>query len=226
MKKPNSQKRNNSHIYRQVRDIICDDAFTYAVHTANSNASGLASGAFVLHPGPLTSVYYTGTKFAPINVAFPHLPWLQKTSSNFARYRILNAKLVFVGNVGSTASGTIVLAGYTNSIDANSSLQLAFAQGNNVKSFDLARASGKELVVPIPIDSSWKNVSAMLMAPGDTYPFVAPSSAIVPLNTVDSLSFGSVAYTIIGAPASATLGQFFVVYDVEFKDPISVNLNK
>lgn len=226
MKKLNSQKRNNSHIYRQVRDIICNDAGTYDVHNANSDASGLASSAFVLYPRALTSVNLSGGTFAPITVSAPRLPWLYKTSGNFARYRILNAKLVFVGNVGSTASGTIVLAGYTNSIDANASLQLAFTQGNNVKSFDLARASGKELVVPIPVDSSWKSVSSALMGPGSTYPLSATTSAIVPFNTVDSLSFGSVAYSVVGAPALVRLGQFFVVYDVEFKDPISVDLNK
>lgn len=226
MKTPNSQKRNTSHIYRQVRDIVCNDVANNLVHSVSTNASGTASSAFILHPKSLISVTLSGTTFEPVTVDPPHLPWLHNAGNNFARYRILNAKLVFVGSVGSTATGTIVLATFTNSIDANSALQLAYAQGNYVKTFDLARASGKELVVPMPVDSSWKNISSALLGPGSTHPFSSSQSSIVPYSTVDALCFGAFSYTVVGAPASATLGQFFIVYDVEFKDPIALSLNK
>lgn len=193
-------------------------------------ADGTATLSQILTPVGLTSstlgpnqAYVSGTYG---NVTGPALRGLYNKAIDFGMYRVSRARLIFVGGVGSTATGQITLAGYSDPYDVAIVTAQVFVSGPNTKTFDLASSSSKELSVPIPVDSSWKKVSSILTVPGNGYPFkAADSSSIAVIATVADLSFGAVSISATGTDASKQLGTVHIEYDVEFKDPIDFALN-
>lgn len=219
-----------NHRYTGLREAILVGGTGGVSTTAlaiNSNASGVTSGAFALCPVGLTAAKLAAGVYtsAALNVSTPPLRGLYNKAIDFQMYRVLRAKLVFVGATGSTTSGIITLVGYTSAIDVNFQTSLAQLSGPNTKSFDLASGSAKELSVPIPVDSSWKKVSATLSVPGTAAPFFGGSDSCVTVSSVDDLCFGAVSYIVGSGPVSTYLGTLFVDYDVEFKGVIDSSVN-
>jgi hypothetical protein len=216
-----------SHKFTNVRELVLTNASGNLAFTAATSSTGVAFGGLALNPLGLVSVSLSGAAFVTTNIDAPHLRWLSNQAANFGMYRVTRAKIVFVGNVGSTASGTLNLQGFTDGLDAGVTLSTAFVGGQNGKIYDLAAvASGREISVPIPVDSSWKKVSSSLVLVGGTLPFTSgTSTSFTPTNTVNDLGFGGFSYQITGGPVSATVGNFMLDYDVEFSRPMNAQLN-
>lgn len=210
----------------RMRELVHTDALADNVLTISTSATGTASGQVCLTPcGLTTSVLASGAFGNVARLDPPHLRWLNNQARNFGAYRVLWANVKLVGNVGSTTVGTIILAGFKNAVDTNTALQLAYVSGTNCKSFDISSASGRELSVPLPVDTSWKKVSSVLAVAGTNVPFAGNSGMLVPVNSVDDLAFASLSYAVVAGPVSTNIGQLAIEYEIEFRDPISSALN-
>lgn len=224
-----------NHRFLNVREVILNPTpgtgLTQTPMPVTSNAGGAGNGATVLTSMGLTSVVLTSGNFSVpstgvYNVLRPALRGMYNRASDFQWYRVTRAKLIFVGNVGSTATGTITLAAYTDPSDVELNTNAPFISGANTRVFDIANAANKELSVPVPVDSSWKKVTSVLASPGNAYPYAAAdATSFVPVNTVCDLSFGAVQWTCANAGASVSLGNLYLEYDVEYKAPIDASVN-
>lgn len=165
---------------------------------------------------------------APLTVNSPPLKWMYTTSANFGKYRVTRASLVFVGNQGSTMTGTMVVAAFKDVLDAGIVPQNAYAVGPNCKTFDIASSSTKEIRIPVPIDTSWKKVTKALNS-GLASPFQnIATNVLISENSVNDICFGAFSFNAFGTPNLSqgySLGTFFLDYDVEFGDPESIALN-
>lgn len=219
-----------NHRFTGLREVVLTGGtggLTSNALAINTNAGGTTSGSFSLCPLGLSAaklaagVYTNGTN----NVCSPPLRGLYNRGLDFQMYRVLRAKLVFVGATGSTTSGIITLVGYTSVIDVSLSTGLAQLSGPNTKSFDLAIGSAKELSVPIPVDTSWKKVSSFLSVPGNSAPFFGGTDTAAVVASADDLCFGAVSYVVGSAPANSYMGTLFIDYDVEFRGVIDSSVN-
>lgn len=228
MSSKNNAKRGKQNLrFNGIRDPVVSDAtvLTPSMVTAVADASGNYSVAIPFCPlgmngGQVNSTTSSGATFTTnTNTVPPKLPFLWNQSRNFERYRITRAVLVFVGNVGSTTVGRITLGSSTDYSDLFTTQLIATSVGD--KTFDLASSASKELRFQMDVDSSWKKISATLL----NFPF--SNSVIVPVNTANDLCFSMGFVTITGSTqtGSAPIGNMFVEYDVEFKDPISFTVN-
>jgi len=213
------------HKFTGIRETILANVTGNVVFPVISNASGTTNGCVPLNTGGLTSVAISGSTFVVSTVDPAHLKWLQNQSANFGSFRVSRAKIIFVGNVGSTATGTLNIQGFKDVLDSGLALSTAFVGGNNGKVFDLASSSAKELSINLPVDSSWKKVSSNVAVPANLLPFSGVVGGIAIVNSVNDLCFSSFAYQVTGAPASVSLGTFVLDYDVEFSQPESYLLN-
>lgn len=208
------------HAFRGIREPLVDSPSSRVVVKIVSGTDGTASLGIVLSPLGLQSVKLSSTVFTNFIVAAPRLQWLYNNAQNFGMYRVTRAKLVFVGNTGSTTSGTLNMFGSADPADSDN-INTAFVQGPNSRSYDLAQASSKELSIMVPVDTTWKKCSAILSSPSST-----DSTVFIPYASVADLAFGVIQVQAVSAPASTNLGNLFLDYDVEFKDPMSLALNK
>lgn len=193
-----------------------------------TNSSGATSGSSCFAPLGLTAVRVVSgvvTIGGTGNVTAPLLRGLYNRAVDFQMYRVTRAKLVFVGNVGSTSTGILTLCGYTSAYDVANTTGVAQISGANTRVFDLASSSSKELSVPVPVDTSWKKVSSILSTAGVSPPMFGQSDSIVPAATVDDLAFCSISYAVSNGGASSTVGYLFLDYDVEFKGVIDAGVN-
>lgn len=220
------------HRYNQCRDAIMVPGAGatpgVTAFTVTSNASGASSGSFPLSPVGLTGVRVVSGALAvgaTGNICAPLLRGLYNKAVDFQMYRILRAKVVFVGAIGSTTSGALTLCGYTDPLDTSNSTSPATISGPSTRVFDLANSSSREISVPIPFDPSWKKVGHILSTVGVSVPFVGGSDMLVSVNSVQDLCFAGVTYYVSGAPASTALGSLYVDYDVEFKGVIDSSIN-
>lgn len=231
----NSTRRSaprSNHVFRGCREVITAGSAASSTTPAamTTNSSGGYSFAWPLCPLGLTTATYGSTTYSigtTGNVFPPVLRGLYFRATDFQLYRVTRARAVFVGNLGSTQTGAITIAGYTDVIDTNiPSTQGNVSSSQSVKSFDLANAASKELSVNIPVDSSWKKVTSMLLIPGGVPPFTGSSTTmLVPVNTVGDLCFGGVSVTVVGAAASQSIGCMYIDYDVEFKGLVDSSVN-
>lgn len=67
------------------------------------------------------------------------------------------------------------------------------------------------------IDTSWKKVSRTTLTLAGT--------TLYPINSVDDLSICQVSVAIAGSGNTVTVCQFYVEYDVEFKNPVGLGGN-
>lgn len=233
VKKQTKTKQSN-HTFKNCRDAFLIPAARVGTSSnillATTDANGNGNFATVLAPLGLTSSTLGASSYSAGtlgNMLGPPLRGLYNKAVDFQWYRVTRAKFVFVGNVGSTTTGNITLAAYTDPTDVTATPSAAYSSGRSNRTFDLASSSNRELSVPVPVDSAWKKVSSLLNEPGNIYPFTAASAGTLAIiNTVSDLSFGSVTYLITGAPASATnLGSCFLDYDIEFKGVVDASIN-
>lgn len=211
------------HVFRNVRDIVCDDATqnppisTQVATDANGNWTSQIAFA------PLGVSYSTFTTNGTVvsvgtGLLSPRLPWLYNTSRNFERYRVTRAVLIFVGNVGSTSVGRLIMDSTTDYADAGTGVTIGTSAGGKV--FDLASSASKELRFNMDVDTTWKKVSS--------YTALKPGGAntLLQINSANDLLFSVGVLGVIGGPASVPqAGNFCIEYDVEFRDPITWTAN-
>lgn len=239
------KQNNNKKISKSVHSFPgCREAFLTTGPRANpgtvqyaapTDVNGAGSCAFVVAPLGLTSVTLSGTTFsAPVygNVYGPTLRGMFNKCTDFQWYRVTRAKFVFVGAYGSTVTGNITLVAYSDPIDISVSTGANYLSGPNTRTFDIANAAGKELSVPVPVDTSWKKCSSILTCASNAYPFVgATASGFVPVSTVADLACAGVAaswngFSTGGAPVSTgNMGSFYLDYDLELKGVIDSSAN-
>jgi len=233
-RKSNTMKQ---HVFRGIREVVCVDAISSAALSIVQLPGTTSATAFVtfsplgLSTSAMTvsgsNVVVSGTQ---TNLVAPSMRWLYNTSQNFGKYRVTRATVSFVGNVGTTTTGQLVVTGFKDVFDATTTPQVAYATGPNARVFDLASSGSKELKIPIPVDSSWKKVSKILSVNGTVTPFLGFSNQVVSVNTVNDLAFGAMTAQLVGAPSNSgssniVVGTFFIDYDVEFGEPESSFLN-
>jgi len=213
------------HAFRNIREPILSN---YGLSTVMSltPVSGSVTVFGSLNPVGLQSVYYNSSNstYQQQGMEDPHLRWLASQAINFGSYRVTRAKLVFIGNAGSTSTGTLNLFGSKDPLDAGTGINTAYMQGNGCRSFDLAASSVKELSLNLPVDPTWKKVSKFLTVAGNNAPFTGPVTGFVNVNSVGDLCFSSFAAQIVSGP-NQNCGSLFLDYDVEFKDPMALSMN-
>lgn len=219
------------HLFRKIRDPVVADASSGsspAAYAVAVNSSGDYNGNLSFCPfgyrGLSTANAVAGqpTTFSEYVSENAHLPWLYNQARNFERYRILNATLVVVGNVGSTATGRMVLQSSTDLADILGSNTVGLSSGGKV--IDLAILASKDQRFPLDVDSSWKKCSSRL------YVFNSTATGAIPVSTVNDLMFSGLNCTVVGGTsngtsAAFTAANFFLEYDVEFRDPIAYGAN-
>lgn len=221
---PKSAQKNAIAAYRNVRDPITTNALSAspAMFSATTNSLGAWSNQFILAPLGVNGVVIVSaaagspSTFQSASIFSPLLPWLYNTSRNFERYRVTRAVLIFVSNVGSTTTGQLMMDTTTDSQDLTTPATASTSSGGKV--FDLATASSKELRFQCDVDSSWKKVSNQTYATYNT-------NTLSIGNSVNDLLFTCPVLAINGGPASTAVGNFYVEYDVQFRDPISFAAN-
>lgn len=214
------------HVYRGIRDIILNDARSTTVSAFTTTSGGNASVNGALVPMPLTVPQSIGggTAGTMDTVVYPRCSWLTNTAKNFQSYRVTRAVLIFVGNAGSTSSGTVNLMASRDYADVTTAVQTAYVVGKDSKSFDLASSSTKELKLAMPVDTSWKKITTELAVLGNNG-FGGTQYSVVPINTVNDLIATAFNIQVVGGPASTNIGNAFIEYDVEFRDPVAIALN-
>jgi hypothetical protein len=238
MPSKNKTKQNNrplsGHTFRGCREaVVVGGSGAPGTTPLNivSNASGAASGSFALSSIGLTSVVISGptafTNGVQGNVSKAALRGLYYRANEFQWYRVTRAKLIFVGSVGSTMTGSLTLAAYTDPMDVNNNTTLAtLSSSASTRAFDLAASSSKELSVSIPVDSSWKKIASDICVSSDTAPFFGTNAGFIAVNSVSDLCFGAISWYAQGSVATTNLGTLFIDYDVEFKGPIDPSVNR
>lgn len=239
-KKASGKSRPVNHRFVGMRDAVqtggTGDSPGVSALAINTNAGGSTSGSFAFAPIGLTAAKLNTTtpqnfvNGAVGSVSKPLLRNLYYRAIDFQWYRVTRAKLVFVGAQGSNVTGIITLVGYTSPLDVAIGTGVPQLSGPNTRTFDLASAATKELSVPIPVDSAWKKVSALLSVTGSTAPFYGAGDSAINVSTVDDLCFGAVSYIVgsgpTGSGSGAYIGTLFVDYDVEFKGVIDPGVNQ
>jgi hypothetical protein len=226
MNKIKQKSKAQSHVYRGVRDIMLNDARAAAVTPLMTSASGVVSTIGAIVPMALTvpQSISGGVSGSYDTVLYGRNAWLSNTARNFQSYRITRATLIFVGSVGSNATGTLNMFASRDYADAAAGIQTAYVVGRDSKSFDLASSAGKELKLPMPVDTSWKKITGELAVLGNVG-FAGSAYSVVQLNTINDLVATSFAVQVVGGPASTNVGALYLDYDVEFRDPINITMN-
>lgn len=219
------QHRKMQHSFRAIRDPFVADATNGANPTIQnivSDANGSVGISYFLSPFGVTGLTVTSTasgSSASLNtttVDTAHFPWLYNQARNFERYRVTRAVICFVGNIASTATGRIMLDSSTDAADTVLPQSLGLSTGGKV--WDLAVAASKELRFNMDVDSAWKKCSSRTN-------IITTNNVAIPVSTVNDLIFSSVYVTVNGASPNIILGNMFIEYDVEFRDPISYGAN-
>lgn len=219
---PNNNMKRQSHVFRGVRDMLTNDGSDSSSlsYTISTDANGAATAAFGLAPLGIKSVIATATgstvSWTSTVTSPPRLPWLWNQARNFERYRVTRAVLCFIGNVGSTTTGRILLDSSTDYADLTTPQTLGLGAGGRM--FDLASSASKELRFQMDVDTSWKKVSASTV-------LTSTSNSIIPVNSVNDLIFSAGFVTIVGGPGTQLVGNLVLEYDVEFRDPIAYGAN-
>lgn len=150
-------------------------------------------------------------------ITTPALPFLYSTARNFQEYRVTRATFVFVSARPPGDAGRITLGGSKDAIDTAAASQADGFVGG--RQWDLSSlSSGKEARFNLPVDSVWKRVSPVCFANyGGTW---------VPAATVNDLCFANAFFYSTGVSAKGNLGSLYLEYDVEFRGPVSLAVNR
>lgn len=217
------------HLFRRIRDPLVTDATnpTPDAFALVTNASGNANTSVNLSPFGVMAIGVAGgtgttTAFANYPYFSAVMPWLYNQARNFERYRILNATVIVIGNVGSSATGRVIVDSSTDAADNISPITVGTSTGGKV--FDLASLSSKEQRFPLDVDSSWKKCSSKTAA------FSGDGTRMLLVSSINDLSFSNLYVAVVSGSANGTPGSFTALnlaieYDVEFADPISFGVN-
>lgn len=216
------------HVFRRIRDPMVSNAASSSPSPVSlvSDATGNGSLTYTLSPlgikGLSGSVTGSVVGFDTALFYSPYFPFLYNQARNFERYRILNATLIVVGNVGSTATGRIIVDSSTDMADNTSPVTIGTSTGGIV--FDLASLATRDKRIQLDVDTSWKKVSAQ------TFNIVNGLGTALAVSSGNDLSFTSIYISLVAATQAGSLGvftaaNFFLEYDVEFRDPISYGVN-
>lgn len=222
----NKTQRRPDHTFHGVRDAVLADVLAnpQANMDMTLDASGNLNRNFVIAPfgvkTPRLTVTGGNLVGTPQMYYSPSLAWLYSTAINFEQYRITNARAVFVGNTTVDTHGFITIASSPDHGDFKSQ-GINRANGAGAKTFALSSSANKELSVQLNIDPSWKKITALTVALSGTI-----NVDLLPLNTVNDLIASSVSISVNGGPSDAYIGMMVVVYDVEFRHPISYIMNR
>lgn len=233
MKNKNTQNsaRKPQHLFRRIRDPLVTDASNGANPSAialTADANGNGTATYALSPFGISGfIANATTATGPINFTSavyysPNLPWLFNQARNFERYRVLNATLIVIGNVGSSATGRMVVDSSTDLADNVTAVTVGLSTGGIV--FDVASLAGKERRFQVDVDSSWKKCSSRTALVSNN------GSLLMTTSSANDLLFTNIYFSVNGATAAGTTGTFTVAnfmleYDVEFRDPISYGAN-
>lgn len=216
--KQNSTRRANvtpgRHVYRGIRDPIVADASATTMAPLTLAAGVEIGNSYILCPMGVQGMSWSTSSNPAVATAVPaRLPFLFSTARNFQQYRVTRAVLVFVSSQGSTATGRISLSGSADAADnttASAAMQFGMV---NAKQVDLGSGASREARYQLPVDAVWKKVSSTTLT--------GLGGAIVPVNTVNDLSFSTALFNATGTTGTGNIGALYVEYDVEFKDPIT-----
>lgn len=222
-----TKNNHNTKVFKNIREALVSNAAignSSASFDLTTTSSGTIDQQTPLAPlgvsGPqlVSAASGSAVTINTASIESPHLPWLYNTARNFERYRVTRANLVFVGNVGSTSTGRIIMDSTTDYADMLTTSTIANTSGG--KGWALASAANKDLRFQMDIDNSWKRVSAY------THNTIAAATGYLDImSSVNDLLFSCLVIVVTGAAASTNIGTVFIEYDVEFKDPITWSAN-
>jgi hypothetical protein len=226
MNQPKNKNTNRTVVYRNVRDPVINDATTNppSIQALTTDSSGNLITNFPFAPLGVTSVVLSspsggGTVTVnPAAIAGPKLPWLYNTAKNFERFRVTRAVLIVVGNLGQTVTGRIMLGSTTDFNDLLTATNLGASSGNKI--FDLSSLASREARFNMDVDTAWKKCSAGSLVASPLY-----SNLVLSVGTMNDQLFTCSIINVSSGPASTNVGNMFLEYDVEFKDPIAWQVN-
>lgn len=232
----NQKTKGNSrpqHLFKGIRDPVVINASignTPSMISLTTDSNGNAAELISFSPFGFSGLGVTSATagqpatFTTVPYQSPALPWLYNQARNFERYRVLRAVLIAVGNLGSSATGRLLLDSSTDAADNASVITTATSTGGKV--YDIGSLATKEARFQVDIDSSWKKCSSR------TNLVSSNGLSCLPVSTVNDLLFTNVYIACNGVSASAAaptagtiVAQFYMEYDVEFRDPISYGVN-
>lgn len=219
-------QRRPDHTFRGVREAVLSDVMASPHNNMDMtlDADGNLTRSFTIAPfgvkTPRLTVTGGNLVGSPHQFSNPCLAWLYSTAINFEQYRVTNARAVFVGNTTADTVGFITIASSADHGDFYSQA-ISRATGVGAKSFALSSSANKELSVQLNIDSTWKKVTANTVALSGTI-----NIDLLPLNSINDIIATSVCVSVNGGPSHAFIGMMAVIYDVEFRNPISYTVNK
>jgi hypothetical protein len=204
-----------SQMFRGVVDPVVDDATATVpvTSTFTSSVTGTISNLVLLAPKGVDSIATVGGP--SVNVFRPRLPWLYNTGLNFEKVRFSNAKLVVVGNVGSTATGTIAFQSSPDFSDGSINLSTAIVGG---ASTDAATLSAKNWEIPLDFNTGWMKFSSLTLA--------SSGGNFLPITNVNDIALTTISMAGAGLPNSTTIFRLYVKYDVEFSGPVQIGANQ
>lgn len=217
-----SRKRNNTHLIRGLTEPLLGNIGAATPMLVNTDANGSA-GSFAVFTPRGAVVFKPGV--GDVEVLRANMRWFTNQSFNWSEYRVLSASVSYVRSNGLEAKGSITLVGVTDASDLASAPELKYI-GSNARTFSLISSNP---TIPIPVDTSWKKITNRLSQAGNATPYLhipANSDAVVPVNTVNDLSFGGVAWNVSGAPPNTLIGSMVIKMDVEFRGLNSSALNQ
>jgi len=211
---PNQTKKKSggqrtAHVYKNVREMVCDDAFATPLLPLPLAANSTITAAF----NPLNLVTMklgSGPTASLTTVEKGHLRWLAQMAAGFKQYRITRATLIVVGTQASTATGNFSVFSSPDYADVFLTTVASYATTGPGTS--LASLANKDQRFPLVIDSSWKNVVSRLIAIG------TDQTTIIPISNVDDATFCSMA---VSNNSTLALGIAYLDYDVEFRGPLN-----
>lgn len=236
MKSTARKSNNRDGLRTQIREEIViggsstpgTAAMTATLVGNNTSVNGYA----ILTPAGLTGAVLTAgtpntyTAGTTGNIDSPHLRKLYNLAIDFKGYRVLNGRLIFTPNVGSTTPGQLVMTSSRDPLDASPVPQVAYATGDSYRVFNLSMVT-KEMSIPLDVDPSWKKITSVLNGPASNVPANGSAAMLSSFNTISDLAFSSISWTLVNSANAITTnyGVFSVVYEVEFKGLIDSTVN-
>lgn len=199
--------------YSRVSDPVVKSIYTVPAVAEYLETDSTGQGAMDMILSCYGAKAYTPSG-VPKQVFSPQLPWLYQAGRNFGSFRILRANLVVVGSVGSAVTGTVAVKSSKDFSDTSTN-PVAIMTGG--ETFDLASLAQRNKVIPLHVDTTWKKVTDSITIERD--------GSIVAVNSVNDLIFSHISVFVRSGPVTTKVAYFYVEYDVQFTNPMSIVMN-